>query len=53
MTLDQRYHDAIRRIGGTAGLLSLPDPVKDILKNAKDLEIKVKMMEMIADKLGR
>lgn len=48
MTLEQRYSKAIKAIGGTAGLLNLPDQVKEVLRNTSDLETKVKMLELIA-----
>ncbi len=48
MTLEQRYQDAIKRIGGAPELLKLPQQVQDILKNTKDLETKVEMLELIA-----
>ena len=49
MTLEDRYQDAIKRIGGTLGLLSLPQQVQDILKRTTDLETKVEMLELIAN----
>ena len=52
-TLEQRYHEAINRIGGAAGLLALPHPVQEILKACNDLESKVKMFELIADQLNK
>lgn len=47
-TLEIRYQKAINKIGGTTGLLNLPKQIKDVLKNTKDLETKVKMLEEIA-----
>lgn len=52
-TLEQRYHEAIKRIGGAVGLLALPRSVQEILKACNDLESKVKMFELIADELHR
>ena len=49
MTVEQRYQAAIREIGGAAGLLSLPEDVKNILKETMDLETKTEMLEMIAE----
>lgn len=46
--LEIRYQEAIKEIGGATGLLNLPEQIKDILKNTKDLETKVKMLEEIA-----
>lgn len=48
MDLQKRYSDALKRIGGTTGLLSLPKDVQDILKSVTDLEKKVKILEAIA-----
>lgn len=48
MTLQQRYNKAIKAIGGTSALLNLPEQVKEVLMNTKDLETKVKMLELIA-----
>lgn len=48
MTLEQRYSNAIRQIGGAAAILSLPKQVQDVLKSTNDLETKVKMLELIA-----
>ena len=48
-----RWSRAINRIGGAAGLLSLPEAVQDILKMTDDLITKTKMLEMIADTLQR
>lgn len=49
MTLEQRWSEAIKRIGGAAGLLALPEQVQEVLKNTNDLETKVKMLELIVD----
>lgn len=48
-----RWSRAIKRIGGAAGLLSLPEAVRDLLKSIDDLVIKTKTLEMIADTLQR
>ena len=53
MTTIERYKAAIDRIGGAAGLLSLPDEVKRILKGTTDLETKTQMLECIAENGGR
>ena len=47
-SLEQRYADAIRAIGGTFALLALPDPVKEALTLKVDLETKVLMLEAVA-----
>lgn len=46
--LEIRYQKAINEIGGAAELLNLPGQVKELLKNTKDFEAKVKMLEEIA-----
>lgn len=48
MTLEERYSDALRRIGGAPALLSLPNYMKTLLINCSDFESKVKMFELIA-----
>lgn len=48
MTLEQRWSRALKKIGGAAGLLALPEQVRDVLKSTTDLETKVKMLELIA-----
>lgn len=48
MTVEQRYQAAIKEIGGAAGLLSLPEDVKNILKETMDLETKTELLETIA-----
>lgn len=50
---EQRYAEAIKRIGGAAALLSLPEEIKSILMGYYDLETKTKMLEKIADALGK
>lgn len=53
MTVEQRYQAAIREIGGAAGLLSLPEDVKNVLKETTDLKTKTEMLEMIAEEVIR
>lgn len=48
MTLEERYHSAIKRIGGAPALLDLPQQVQKILKGTTDLKTKVEMLELIA-----
>lgn len=47
-TLEKRYSEAIKKIGGPAKLLNLPKQVKETLKNTKELRTKVEMLELIA-----
>ena len=51
MTVEQRYQAAIREIGGAAGLLGLPEDVKNILKETMDLETKTELLEAIAEEV--
>ena len=51
--MEERHADAIRRIGGATELLRLPGTVKEVLKGNYDLETKTKMLEAIADRLGK
>lgn len=44
-----RYQRALDRIG-TAGLMNLPKPIKEVLKETTDLVVKTKMLESIADR---
>ena len=49
--LVKRWSELINEIG-VERLLSLPEAVKDVLKNTNDLETKVKMFELILSKLS-
>jgi len=53
MTLQERKMEALNKIGGTMGYLNLPDEVKDIIGNAATEDIKVKMLEMVAENIDR
>ena len=46
-TLEKRYQAAIAKIGHTR-LLNLPEQIKELLKNAKDLKTKTELLEEIA-----
>ena len=52
-TLIARMNHAIARIGGPLSVLALPEPIKNKLTNCEDYETRVKMMEKIADMLGK
>lgn len=45
-TLAKKHSELINEIGYET-LLNLPDQVKEVLKTTTDLEVKVKMLEMI------
>lgn len=51
--IEARYHRAINRIGGGAGLLSLPEETKNQLRKTKDLQAKTILLESIADEIIR
>lgn len=53
MNLEKRYSEAIRKIGGTFGLLALPEKVREVLSGNYDLETKVKMLEMVAEAMRK
>ncbi len=52
-TIEARYHNAINRIGGGAGLLALPESDKKLLRKTKDLLAKTILLESIADDIVR
>jgi len=51
--LVKRMNKAMNRIGGPLAVLNLPDEVREIVTNCPDYETRVKMLEMIADQLGK
>lgn len=51
ITIEQRYSEAIKNCGGVAGLLNLPQSVKDILSVNVDIETKTAMLELVAAQL--
>lgn len=53
MTVEQRYKNAVKALGGPLGLLNLPEQVKAVLKNTTDLETKTKMLELIVSELNK
>lgn len=53
MSIEERYSAAIKACGGAAGLLALPQPVKEILSRPYDIETKTKMLEMIAEEMKK
>ncbi len=48
-----RMEKAIKRIGGPLSVLALPDEVKKPITECRDYETRVKMLEAVADRLGR
>lgn len=44
----RRYHAALKKIG-TLNVLKLPEPVKEILKQAMNLETKVDLLQQITN----
>lgn len=51
--LIERMNNAIDRIGGPLAVLNIPGEVREIVVNCPDYETRVKMLEMIADRLGK
>ena len=51
--LIKRMNAAMARIGGPLAVLNLPDEVKKIITNCEDYETRVKMLELVADQLGK
>ena len=49
MNQEQRYAAAIKKIGGPAALLNLPEEVKKILRETTNPEVKTQMLELIAE----
>lgn len=52
-SIEQRYSDAIKACGGTFGLLSLPQSVKDILSTNVDIKTKTEMLELVAKQMKK
>ena len=48
-----RMNAAMARIGGPLAVLDLPDEVREIITNCEDYETRVKMLELVADQLGK
>ena len=51
--LQKRMNNVIERLGGALAILNLPEEVKNIVTGCNDYETRVKMLEMIADQLGK
>lgn len=51
--LQARMNKAMKRIGGPLAVLTLPDQVREIIVNCPDYETRVKMLELVADQLGK
>ena len=45
--------DAIRKAGGAAALLDLPEDIKELLKKTTDPKIKSQMLDMIAEHFNK
>ena len=50
-TLQARMSRAIARIGGPISVLVLPDQIREPIVNCNDYETRVKMLELVADRL--
>ena len=51
--LMKRMNAAMKRIGGPLAVLELPDQVREIITNCEDYETRVKMLELVADQMGK
>lgn len=51
--LVERMNKAMARIGGPLAVLELPAQVREIITNCGDYETRVKMLELVADQLGK
>lgn len=51
--MTKRMNAAMKRIGGPLAVLELPDEVRNIITNCPDYETRVKMLEMVADQMGK
>lgn len=51
--LMNRMNKVMNRLGGALAILNLPDEIKEIVINCDDYETRVKMLEMIADQIGK
>ena len=51
--LMDRMNKAMARIGGPLAVLDLPDQVREIITGCEDYETRVKMLELVADQLGK
>lgn len=51
--LTDRMNKAINRIGGPLAVLDLPANIREIITNCEDYETRVKMLELVADQLGK
>lgn len=52
-TLQERMKKAMDRIGGPLAVLALPDQVRDVIVNCPVYEIRVQMLELVADQLKK
>lgn len=53
MTLEERYINAVNRIGGAFALLDLPEDVRKVLQVVTDFETKVAMLELVAKAMNK
>lgn len=49
--LIERMNRAIKRIGGPLSVLALPEEVRKPITECRDYETRVKMLELVADRL--
>lgn len=51
--LVERMDVAMKRIGGPLAVLELPEAVREIITSCADYETRVKMLELVADQMGK
>ncbi len=49
----KRMNAAMKRIGGPLAVLDLPEEVRNIITNCPDYETRIKMLEMVANQMGK
>ena len=48
-----RMRKVMQRLGGPIAVLELPEQIREVIKNCNDYETRVKMLELVADQLGK
>lgn len=49
----KKVQEAIRKAGGAAALLDLPEQIKELLKSTTDPKVKSEILDMITEKLQK
>ena len=51
--LTPRMNAVMKRLGGPLAILELPQQIRETVAECQDYETRIKMLELIADQLGR